>query len=88
VESHQPIVEALEKGRGEEAGLLLRDHVKAFLEYLRRADGGESSAESQRDSKEIDGVVMQRQPSMAYRGGLGPARLRRVTGLVQAKIEE
>jgi serine phosphatase RsbU (regulator of sigma subunit) len=38
VESHQPIVNALEKGNGGEAGVLLRNHVETFLEYLRRSD--------------------------------------------------
>ncbi len=38
VESHQPIVDALEKGRGREAALLMRNHVETFREYLRKAD--------------------------------------------------
>jgi serine phosphatase RsbU (regulator of sigma subunit) len=38
VESHQPIVDVLEKGRGREAGVLLRNHVETFMEYLRRSD--------------------------------------------------
>jgi DNA-binding GntR family transcriptional regulator len=38
VESHQSIVDALEKGRGREAGLLLRNHVETFLEYLKKSD--------------------------------------------------
>lgn len=38
VESHQPIVDALEKGRGREAGVLLRNHVETFLEYLKKSD--------------------------------------------------
>lgn len=38
VESHQSIVDALEKGRGREAGLLLRNHVETFLEYLRKSE--------------------------------------------------
>jgi DNA-binding GntR family transcriptional regulator len=38
VESHQPIVDALEKGNGGEAGVLLRNHVETFLECLRRSD--------------------------------------------------
>jgi serine phosphatase RsbU (regulator of sigma subunit)/DNA-binding transcriptional regulator YhcF (GntR family) len=38
VESHQPIVNALEKGRGREAGLLLRNHVETFLEYLKKSE--------------------------------------------------
>ena len=38
VEWHQPIVDALEKGRGREAGLLLRNHVETFLEYLKKSE--------------------------------------------------
>lgn len=37
VDSHQPIIDALEKGRGKEAGLLLRNHVEIFLEYLKKS---------------------------------------------------
>jgi DNA-binding GntR family transcriptional regulator len=40
VESHQPIVDALEKGRGREAGLLLRNHVETILEFLTKSDSG------------------------------------------------
>jgi DNA-binding GntR family transcriptional regulator len=38
VESHQPIVDALEKGRGKEAALLMRNHVETFQEYLRKSE--------------------------------------------------
>jgi serine phosphatase RsbU (regulator of sigma subunit) len=38
VESHQPIVDALEKGRGREAGLLLRNHVERCSEYIRKSE--------------------------------------------------
>jgi len=38
VESHQPIVDALDKGRGREAGLLLRNHVETFSEYIKKPD--------------------------------------------------
>ena len=38
VESHQPIVDALEKGRGREAGLLLRNHVETLSEYIRKPE--------------------------------------------------
>ena len=38
VESHQPIVEALEKGRGREAGLLLRNHIETILEFLKKSE--------------------------------------------------
>ena len=37
VESHQPIVDALQKGRGRQAGLLLRNHVETFSEYLKKS---------------------------------------------------
>jgi sigma-B regulation protein RsbU (phosphoserine phosphatase) len=45
VESHHSIVDALEKGRGREAGLLLRNHVETALEFLRKS---ESDSEFQR----------------------------------------
>ena len=38
VESHQPILEALEKGRGGEAALLMRNHVETFLEHLKKSE--------------------------------------------------
>ena len=38
VESHHSIVNALEKGRGREAGLLLRNHVETTLEFLRKSE--------------------------------------------------
>jgi serine phosphatase RsbU (regulator of sigma subunit) len=38
VESHHPIVEALRKGRGKEASLLLRNHVETLIEYLKKSD--------------------------------------------------
>jgi len=38
VESHQPIIDALAKGRGREAGLLLRNHVETFLEFLKKSE--------------------------------------------------
>jgi serine phosphatase RsbU (regulator of sigma subunit) len=38
VESHHPIVDALEKGRGREAGLLLRSHVETVLELLKKSE--------------------------------------------------
>jgi sigma-B regulation protein RsbU (phosphoserine phosphatase) len=37
-ESHRPIANALEEGKGREAGLLLRNHVETFLEYLKRSE--------------------------------------------------
>lgn len=38
VESHQQIIEALEKGRGREAGVLLRNHIETFLEFLKKSE--------------------------------------------------
>ena len=38
VESHQPIVDALLKGRGKQAGLLLRNHVETFSEYIKKSE--------------------------------------------------
>lgn len=37
-ESHQPIIDALERGQGKEAGLLLRNHVETFLQLLKKTD--------------------------------------------------
>ena len=37
VESHQSIVDALENGRGREAGALLRNHVETLVEYLKKS---------------------------------------------------
>ncbi|MGB2663098.1 MAG: SpoIIE family protein phosphatase [Candidatus Acidiferrum sp.] len=38
VDSHQPIVEALDRGQGREAGLLLRNHVETSMQFLKKAD--------------------------------------------------
>jgi serine phosphatase RsbU (regulator of sigma subunit)/DNA-binding transcriptional regulator YhcF (GntR family) len=38
VESYQPIVDAIGRGRGREAALLMRNHVETFLEYLRKSE--------------------------------------------------
>src|SRR6516164_2175865 len=38
VESHQPIVDALQNGQAREASLLLRNHVETFVEYLKKSD--------------------------------------------------
>jgi DNA-binding GntR family transcriptional regulator len=40
VESHQPIIHALGRGQGGEAGLLLRNHVETVLEFLKKSDSG------------------------------------------------
>jgi serine phosphatase RsbU (regulator of sigma subunit) len=37
VESHQPIIDALDRGRGREAGVLLRNHVETMTEYLKKS---------------------------------------------------
>jgi len=54
VESHQPIVDALEKGRGREAGVLLRTHVETFMEYLRRSDS--ESGANRAIRKDLEGA--------------------------------
>jgi len=38
VESHQSIVDALDGGREREAGLLLRNHLETFVEFLRKSE--------------------------------------------------
>jgi len=38
IDSHQPIVDALGRGQGREAGLLLRNHVETILEFLKRTE--------------------------------------------------
>lgn len=38
VESHQPIIHALGRGQGREAGLLLRNHIETFLEFLKKSE--------------------------------------------------
>ena len=89
VESYQQIVDALETGRGEEAGPLLRGHVEASLAYL---TGNESDlrfqGEPPRNLEPLDEPQALPRSPRTHRGGLGPARLRRVTELVHAKIEE
>ncbi|HET8922002.1 MAG TPA: helix-turn-helix domain-containing protein [Candidatus Acidoferrum sp.] len=89
VESHQPIVEALEKGRGEEAGLLLRNHVEMFSERLRRAESNSRFHDAPpRDLAVVDDYAVRHRSVRTYRGGLGPGRLRRIKELVDAKIED
>ena len=88
VESHQPIVDALEKGCEKEAGLLLRNHVETVLEYLTRGESDLGFHKApRRDLTLVDSHVERHGSVRTYRGGLAPARLRRVTELVQAKIE-
>jgi DNA-binding GntR family transcriptional regulator/AraC-like DNA-binding protein len=89
IESHQPIINALEEGRGREAGLLLRNHVETFWGHLIRPESdSEYRRAPERDLAPADGYAAQRRSVLTYRGGLAPGRLRRVTELVQAKIEE
>jgi hypothetical protein len=38
VESHCSIVDAFEKGRGREAGLLLRNHLETVTEFLKKSE--------------------------------------------------
>jgi serine phosphatase RsbU (regulator of sigma subunit)/DNA-binding transcriptional regulator YhcF (GntR family) len=54
VESHQPIVDALEKGRGREAALLMRNHVETFLEHLRKSESDSGIHRAIR--KDLDGA--------------------------------
>src|SRR5258708_2613645 len=89
VESHQPIVDALEKGRGREAGLLLRNHVEKVLEYLKRSESdSECYRAPRRDLPLLHGSGAENRSLVTYRSGLCPARLRRVTELVYARIED
>jgi serine phosphatase RsbU (regulator of sigma subunit) len=53
VEAHQPIVDALYRGQGREAGLLLRNHVETMLEFIRRADSDSSIRMTLRRDMEI-----------------------------------
>jgi AraC-like DNA-binding protein/DNA-binding GntR family transcriptional regulator len=89
VESHQMIVDALEKGRAEEAGSLLRNHVEASLAYLTYGDLDLGLLKTPpHDTTLIDAHSPAHLTVRTHRGGLGPSRLRRVTELVHAKIEE
>jgi DNA-binding GntR family transcriptional regulator/AraC-like DNA-binding protein len=89
VESHQPIVDALDEGRGREAGLLLRNHVETFLGYLKRAESdSERHKGPWRDLALVYSYAVEHRSLRTYRGGLSPARLRRVVQLVQAKMED
>jgi len=89
VESHQPIVDAIEKGYAREAGLLLRNHVETVLECLVRAESDSGfHTVARRDLGLADTSALDRVSVRTYRGGLSPARLRRVTELVHAKIED
>ena len=52
VESHQPIVHALEKGRAREAGVLLRNHVETLLECLKKVESRSGSHRAFRNDLE------------------------------------
>jgi serine phosphatase RsbU (regulator of sigma subunit) len=54
VESHQPIVDAIRNGRAREAGLLLRNHVETFSEYLRKSESDSGVHKAFR--KELEGA--------------------------------
>ena len=64
-ESHRPIANALEEGKGREAGLLLRNHVETFLEYLKRSESGSGVQRALRrdleDAKEVQQAFFPRQ---------------------------
>ena len=64
-ESHRPIANALEEGRGREAGLLLRNHVETILEYLKRAEPDSGIPRTFRrdleDAKEVQRAFFPRQ---------------------------
>ena len=59
VESHQPIVDAFEKGRGREAGLLLRNHVETILEFLKKSESDSGLHRSLRKDMETAKDVQQ-----------------------------
>jgi len=54
VESHEPIVEALRNGRAREAGLLLRNHVETFSEFLKKSESDSGAHKAFR--KELEGA--------------------------------
>ena len=64
-ESHRPIANALGEGRGREAGLLLRNHVETFLEYLKRSESDSGVQRAFRrdleDAKEVQQAFFPRQ---------------------------
>ena len=88
-ESHELIVDVLEKGHGKEAGLLLRSHVETSLEFLTRGESdSRAHGESDLDLGLVDGHRVPRRSAPTYHGGLAPARLRRVSELVRTKLED
>ena len=89
VESHQLIVNAIETGHGEEAGQLLRNHVETSLAYLTQSQSNSGfNGELPKSLEPLGGHSALYRSVRTYRGGLGPARLRRVRELVNEKIEE
>jgi serine phosphatase RsbU (regulator of sigma subunit) len=54
VESHQPIIDALDRGQGREAALLLRNHVETLLEFLKRTESDSGSQRALR--RDLEGA--------------------------------
>jgi len=54
VECHQPIVDALRNGRARESGLLLRNHVETYSEYLKKSESDSGIHKSFR--KDLEGA--------------------------------
>jgi serine phosphatase RsbU (regulator of sigma subunit) len=81
-ESHRPIAKALEEGRGREAGLLLRNHVETFLEYLKRSESDSGVPRAFRrdleDAKEVQQAFFPEQtmsiPCVSCETSYHPAR--------------
>jgi DNA-binding GntR family transcriptional regulator/AraC-like DNA-binding protein len=89
VESHELIVDVLEKGRGNEAGLLLRSHVEMSLKHLTRGEWDSQPYREPRGDLELVNVdAVPGRSGWIYQGGLAPARLRRVSELVRTKLED
>ena len=78
VESHQLIINAIEVGRGEEAGQLLRSHVEASLAYLMQNESDSRlHGEPTGNLELLEGHPAPPRSAHTYRGGLGPTCLRR-----------
>jgi serine phosphatase RsbU (regulator of sigma subunit) len=81
-ESHRPIANALEEGRGREAGLLLRNHVETILEYLKRSESDSGIQRTFRrdleDAKEVQQAFLPRRtisiPCISYQTFYQPVR--------------
>jgi serine phosphatase RsbU (regulator of sigma subunit) len=82
VESYQPIVEALDRGQGREAGLLLRSHVETVMHSLRTAALDSSAQQAViRDletARDVQTALFPRKnvaiPGLDYRAFYKPAR--------------